>query len=246
MATTVITHIYNEAFLLPIWLRHHREKFDHGIIVDYGSTDNAREIVRELTPHWEFRDTGLDSFQANVLDSVINSIERRIVGTRIVLTVTEFLLGQPRRAERRHLIPQIVLINMDDNLQFDPQQPFHKQVTWGLGSDTESTAPWWSRSMHQAPTNYGVDGSMTGRHYHGIDNGEYLIYRVSNCYVSPEMLDRRLQIQHRIPEQDKQQQMGVQHHNWNQGLTLETLLLEQASNRAAAKDLSPLLERYDR
>lgn len=246
MTATVITHIYNEAFLLPIWLRHHREKFDHGIIVDYGSTDNPLEIVRELTPHWEFRNTGLDSFQADVLDSVINSIEQRVVGTRIVLTVTEFLLGQPRKAERRYLIPQVVLVNMDDALQFDPQQPFHKQVTWGVGSDTESTAPWWSRSMHQVPTAYGADGSMTGRHYHGIDNGEYLIYRVSNCYVSPEMFDRRLQIQHRIPEQDKHRQMGVQHHNWNQGLTKNILIEQQNELRLKARDVSDLLQGYDK
>lgn len=245
MATTVITHIYNESYLLPIWIRHHREKFDHGIILDYGSTDNPREIVQELAPHWEFRDTGLNSFQAEVLDSVINSIEKRTVGTRIVLTVTEFLLGQPKLAERRYLIPQVLLVNMDDDIQFDPQQPFHKQVTWGLGSDTESTGPWWSRSMHQAPTNYGSDGSMTGRHYHGIDNGPYLIYRVSNCYVSQAMLDRRLQIQHRIPEADKARQMGVQHHNWQHGLTIDTLMEEQARNRANSKDLSSLLERYD-
>ena len=246
MATTVITHIYNESFLLPIWIRHHRDRFDHGIILDYGSTDNPQEIVRELAPHWEFRNTGLDVFHADVLDSMINSVENRVVGTRLVLTITEFLLGQPRLAERRYLIPQVLLINTDDSLVFDSAKPFHQQVKWGLGSDTESTAPWWSRSMHQAPTNYGSDGSMTGRHYHGIDNGPYLIYRVSNCYVSPEMFERRLAIQYRIPESDKARQMGVQHHNWNQGLTLDALLAEQAQHRLNARNLTALLEHYDR
>jgi hypothetical protein len=32
---TVISHIFNEEYLLPFWLEHHRTIFDHGIIIDY-------------------------------------------------------------------------------------------------------------------------------------------------------------------------------------------------------------------
>lgn len=52
---TVICHIYNEEVYLPYWLSHHRDIFDHGIMVDYNSTDSSLDIVRTLTPHWEIR-----------------------------------------------------------------------------------------------------------------------------------------------------------------------------------------------
>jgi hypothetical protein len=245
MTTTVITHIYNESYLLPIWLRHHRERFDHGIIVDCGSTDNPREIVDDLAPGWDFMSTNLESFDAVELDAIINCVERAVQGTRIVLTITEFLLGQPRLAERQYLIPQVMLINMSDEVSFDPLQPFHDQVQWGIGSDTETIAPWWSRSMHQTPTTYGADGSLIGRHYHGIDNGPYLIYRVSNCFVNEEMFERRLQIQHRIPQVDKNRQMGYQHHNWGNGLTRDDLISQQNELRRDSRDIGELLAKYN-
>ena len=44
----VISHFFDEEFMLPWWLRHHRELFDHGILIDYASTDRSVEICREL------------------------------------------------------------------------------------------------------------------------------------------------------------------------------------------------------
>lgn len=34
---TVLMHIYNEEYLLPFWLNHHKNIFDHGVIVNYDS-----------------------------------------------------------------------------------------------------------------------------------------------------------------------------------------------------------------
>ena len=47
MKLTVISGIYNEEYLLPFWLEHHRKIFDHGVIVDWHSTDRSLEIIRE-------------------------------------------------------------------------------------------------------------------------------------------------------------------------------------------------------
>ena len=51
MKTTVITHFWNEEILLPYWLKHHLELFDHGILINYRSTDKSVEIIKELAPH---------------------------------------------------------------------------------------------------------------------------------------------------------------------------------------------------
>ncbi len=38
--TYLFSHIKNEEDLLPQWLNHHKHMFDHGVIIDFGSTDN--------------------------------------------------------------------------------------------------------------------------------------------------------------------------------------------------------------
>jgi hypothetical protein len=43
--STVIIHIYNEEYLLPFWLNHHKNIFNHGIIID-----NSINICKEICP----------------------------------------------------------------------------------------------------------------------------------------------------------------------------------------------------
>lgn len=245
MKSTVITHVYNESYLLPIWIRHHRELFDFGVILDYNSTDNPEEIVQELAPEWVCKKVTAKDFNAAVLDHLVSQEEAKIEGNRITLTVTEFLLGDPRKAERRHFIPQILLINLQDDFIFDEYKSFHTQVKTGIGDDVNGTPPWHSRSMHQHPTIYGQDGSGIGRHYKQVDSGDFLIYRVSHCLVSDEMVGRRLQIQTQIPESDIKNNLGAQHHNWGKGLTKEDVLAEQIQLRSKARDVSSLIDKYD-
>ena len=49
----VISHFFNEAYLLPWWLEHHRQIFDHGVLIDWSSTDGSADICRQLVPGWE-------------------------------------------------------------------------------------------------------------------------------------------------------------------------------------------------
>ena len=49
---TVISHFFNEEYLLPFWLEHHSKIFDHGIMIDYCSTDRSVEIIRKFCPSW--------------------------------------------------------------------------------------------------------------------------------------------------------------------------------------------------
>ncbi|MBJ3789276.1 glycosyltransferase family 2 protein, partial [Bacillus sp. OA1] len=46
MKKTIISHFYNEEYLLPWWLMHHTKIFDHGILINRGSTDRSVEICK--------------------------------------------------------------------------------------------------------------------------------------------------------------------------------------------------------
>src|SRR6476620_3083168 len=89
---TVITHFYNEEFLLPYWLKHHVELFDHGIMIDYDSTDDSVSIIKKLAPHWEIRRSRNRVWDFKDCDIEIMDVEREIKGWKMVLNITEFIL----------------------------------------------------------------------------------------------------------------------------------------------------------
>ena len=91
MKTTVLTNIYNEEYLLPFWLEHHKDIFDHGIIIDYWSTDASVEICRRICPTWEVRTTKNPHFGAREIDQEFMELESTIEGIKVVLNTTEFL-----------------------------------------------------------------------------------------------------------------------------------------------------------
>ena len=73
---TVICHFFNEAYLLPWWLPHHIPMFDHGIMIDHGSTDESVEIVQRLAPHWRIVRSRLTMFDAFLTDQEVMSYEQ--------------------------------------------------------------------------------------------------------------------------------------------------------------------------
>ena len=72
---TVLTHVRNEELLMPHWLRHHLSLFDHGVIVDRGSTDRTLAIVRELAPDWEIVTSRNLVFDARACDREMMELE---------------------------------------------------------------------------------------------------------------------------------------------------------------------------
>ena len=91
--TTIISHIYNEEYLLPFWLNHHKDMVDHGVIIDYRSTDNSLSIIKQTCPTWEIITTRNSCFKASDIDSEVMDIENKIEGIKIVLNTTEFLFS---------------------------------------------------------------------------------------------------------------------------------------------------------
>jgi len=90
---TVITHFYNEEYLLPWWIEHHKKIFDYGILIDYNSTDRSYEICKRLCPpHWKIVKSVNEDFEPIPLDKEVMIYEQNIEGFKIALTVTEFLI----------------------------------------------------------------------------------------------------------------------------------------------------------
>ena len=91
---TVIAHFYNEEYLLPWWLKQHKEIFDHGVLIDYNSTDRSVEIIKEICPTWEIIKSRNPEFGAEGVDQEVMDIENGIPGYKIALNITEFLINK--------------------------------------------------------------------------------------------------------------------------------------------------------
>lgn len=244
--TTVISHIFNEEFLLPHWIKHHIQEFDDGIIIDFDSTDASLDIVSDLAPHWKIIKSPLKFFEADKVDRLIESIEESIIGPRICLNTTEFLIGDSRRISRQVIVPQISLINLTSDPEFNIDEPFHTQRKHGLFPDAnlifqDSRFPIFSgasgRSIHNHPVRYPL-----GRHFEISNSTEMLIYRVSDCFVAPEMYERRLQIQSKVPPAENLLGRGRHHTNNGQGLKLHYLKSLEEIARGYSVNLGPLLD----
>lgn len=96
----VVSHFLNEELLLPFWLRHHVPLFDHGVMIDYGSTDRSVEIIRELAPKWEIRKTKAPRFAEPFIGDEVMAIEQEFPTTawKAAINVTEFLVCADLRA----------------------------------------------------------------------------------------------------------------------------------------------------
>jgi len=231
---TVITHIYNEEQLLPLWLEHHSKYFDRGIIVDFNSNDKSKKIISNY-PNFEIYNSKIDIFSATALDSMMIEFEKGVEGIRIVLNVTEFLLGDPNTSERDFLIPSVSLVNMSFDEEFDWSKQFWEQRSYGVSYETFFQLRRSRILAHNLPE------YPLGRHFETIDSGGYLIVHVANCLVNDGMFNRRLQIQNKIPIEDKNQNLGFQHYRAGRDLTKDDLLIEQENYRKMAVNVSSLI-----
>jgi hypothetical protein len=245
MTATVIAHIYNEEYILPWWLKHHKKIFDHGIIIDYASTDKSIEIIKEICPTWEVVQSRNTEFNAKLVDDEVLEYERKIEGWRICLNVTEFLVGDHSKflidsiRSTQHLIPTITFWDWNPDGELDRTKPLWEQKKQGIHYKTDFMAR-RARSLHNVKTmQYDV-----GRHFPALNNEEMVIFHYANCVSSPEMLKRRLQIQTKIPQGDIARNMGHQHHNYGKGLTEESLKAMLDAEQHKVKDQSNLISHY--
>jgi len=254
---TVICHFYNEEFLLPWWLKHHRAIFDHGIMIDYHSTDRSMEIIREICPGWEIRYTRNKHFDAVEIDKEVMNIEKILGGWRMCLNVTEFLYGNiDHLAEltdpTQYLIGNYVFVDMENPDQgqtiLDHNYPLHKQCHWGYdefannGSLKGGTMGRMNRSIHNYPVEYSA-----GRHFHGQTQSfkDLVIFYYGHASVSPAAIKRKTQIYGKISETERGGMSG--HHTVDENEAISRIRLHHRPlSRDLRAEIAPIIEHHQR
>lgn len=220
---TIISHFYNEEYLLPFWLKHHRKYFDHGVMINYRSTDNSVAIIKELCPTWEIIDTRNPDFLATAVDSEVYDIEKNIQGWRICLNTTEFLLGNYKlltdTPNQQYTIASYNMVDVDPTIQ-----PTQEQELWETKHHGMDYVQYFgerrARSMHNYSVNY-----PTGRHFTNYNTTELAILYYGWAPFNDSVIARKLQIQNNIPEFDKRLGHGAQH------ITTRDKLIQDLNNK---------------
>jgi len=140
MKVLVICHFYNEEYLLPFWLDHHTKLFDHGIMINNGSTDRSVEIIKEYAPDWKIIDSKLNSFDALALDCIVQQQEMTWNGWKICLNVSEFITNDLRRviedAERKNIYAletkPFIMFDPNENIELIASVPLLVQKPFGF------------------------------------------------------------------------------------------------------------------
>jgi hypothetical protein len=211
MKITVLSHIYNEEYLLPFWLEHHKNIFDHGIIIDYNSTDNSLEIIRKICPTWDIITTKNKYFGAEEVDNECMELENNIDGYKIILNVTEFLITNNRLHD----------------LLLDSKNSNYSIQSLSAHSNNENYYPSTLKELFGSIET--VELSLRkSRFIHSYPNGKYSAGRhgttlpiISNisAYImwfgfhpwNDKLIQRKMQIKPRVPEHDIVRNYGFHH-----------------------------------
>ncbi len=220
---TVICHFYNEEYILPWWLRHHKHIFDHGIMINYHSTDRSVDVIKSICPNWEIRTTGNEYFDSAAVDAEVMSIEKDLLGWRMALNVTEFLYGNTDHLPadsgyNQYFIGNYVFIDLQDRVKTGElstlvhDRPLHEQRIWGYDefqNQGTSRAGNMAR-MHRSIQNYPVEYTP-GRHWsegRPRSFNDLVIFYYGWADTSPQGIARKMQIQTKMSQEDKDRNAG--------------------------------------
>ena len=227
----VVSHFFNEAYLLPWWLRHHREVFDHGVLIDRHSTDGSVDICRELVPSWEVVRSETAQFAAIMCDFEVMKHEARFPDAwKIALTTTEFLVAR-RLSEVEQFVtsrdltavrvPRAIMVDTEPDRAPDPNVPLTEQKycgIWELEFDFQAAAlvnppPTSSRLYHR----YMIGAYAPGRHVSHLpgqcegNREQAAIWKYAFSPWTDAFKARKLQINATRSDFDKAHRLGYQH-----------------------------------
>jgi hypothetical protein len=218
---TVLTNVYNEEYLLPFWLEHHKNIFDHGIVFDWGCTDRSMDLVREICPTWEIRKAieahpsrRLEKFDAFENDVMFMYTEMELSEYKLVLNTTEFLISPgPIRDyiqdthDMAYPIQSLVALSTKE-----VQEPKTLKEFFGGVERVEKHLRKW-RTLH---SHFHGQYSL-GRHEITLNPWHTTPAYILWCAEYPwndKVLARGLQITDKIPEYDYEKQVSY-HHRFN-------------------------------
>ncbi len=211
MYKTIISHFYNEEYLLPWWLEHHKKYFNHGIMINYASTDNSVSIIRQKCPDWTVINSRNQFFDAKLIDEEVMDIESSVVGWKTCLNITEFLVGDysllNNTPDQEITVPCFIMVDAYPEVLPSYDKLLIEQKHHGIhyqGRDPLARRP---RLIHNKKR---VEYPL-GRHYSEYNTEKLKVLWYGWSPFNKKTLDRKLQIQNRIPESDKARGFGSQH-----------------------------------
>ena len=212
--TILITSIYNEEYLLPFWLHHHKNMFDEMVVIDYNSTDKSLEICKSICPHCTIITTRNKYYDAEEVDKEYMDIEDSFEGIKIVLNTTEFLFCETNVRD--------LFINDTEPVPYaiHVASPYSKN-NYDINSYKELF-----NNLFNDDIVYHFDRGL--RYIHNYSNGNYKIGRHLTNYnyiqtnkahiiwfgyypMNDRLMKRKLQIKNNIPQSDRDKGFGVQH-----------------------------------
>jgi hypothetical protein len=214
MKKTIISHFYNEEYLLPWWLKHHKKYFNHGIMIDYNSTDNSCKIIKSICPNWKIVKTKNKHFDSFVIDREVEEYEKNINGWRICLNTTEFLVvdysildklsSKSDKSNKQLYLGNLVFVENTIS-SLNKNISLFSQIINGYpqmhdGYDTINIGNRTFRSIHNHSIRYPEQG---GRHFGGpISTHALKIFYYGYLISIEEIILRKLQIQSKISEEE--------------------------------------------
>lgn len=230
---TVICHFYNEAYMLPWWLQHHLPMFDHGILIDHGSTDESADICRQLAPHWRLVRSRLTHFDAYLTDFEVMGYEQELPGWKVALNVTEFLMSSAPLSVLEQQLSQgghtgcaasgMLIVDDQPDAEPDPAVSLPLQRHFGLDDNAVADAaqrqalglpalPQRNRFYHCNP----VGMYHPGRHqsFHPDSRTRIVNLMVFHFGYAPwnaRSLARKTQIASKLKPEDVSRGWGAQH-----------------------------------
>lgn len=209
---TVITNFYNEEYLLPFWLKHHKTIFEHGILINYHSTDRSVEIINEICPNWQVINTRHKDYDIVGVDQEIMEIETSIFGYKIVLTMGEFFMNRGidkilNAGHERSIIyiPEVVMV---DNEPGTFPKDLIKEKTFGVATGAY-------RLLHSHENGDYTVGRHRTNHLHA-DTRVSLESYIRWYKFSPwndTFINRKLAFKNRVRPEDLKAGMGG-HYLW--------------------------------
>jgi|688.fasta_scaffold219953_1 UDP-glucose 4-epimerase len=217
--TTLLTNVFNEEYLLPFWLNHHKEMFDDLVVVDYNSTDRSIEICKKICPNCKIISTRNSHFDAIKIDEEFMDIENNIEGIKIVLNTTEFLFCETTVKD--------LFTDIDANKK---QCYGIKAISpYSLNNYNINNGYELIKNLLNEDIVYNYD-RLGERFIHNYSNGKYEVGRhfTNNANtltdkahivwfgyypLNEKLLNRKLQIKDRVPLSDIERGCGLHHLN---------------------------------
>lgn len=220
MSFGLVGHFFNEELLIPHFIEHYQGIVDQAILINHQSTDSSYEIIRTKAPNWKIVNTQLSDFNAKANDEEVEYWETQLRTTwKWSSNITEFLFIPNIKDTLKNLeieypnlqafgVRTVCLVDKEQNLAIE--KPIWKNRIWGyINYDAGIPVIRRWRYLHKASSGK----YFTGRHgtrLSSIDLENLLLLHFTYS-PWPECVARKLGIQTRIPESDKNQGLGFEH-----------------------------------